>query len=125
MAMEVTDYDRPPRLGSTTSMATANIRGAVTFEAGWRDHAVQNQNHGVPCQPTVNAEHDVNAGQTLTPWRLGPALRHAAICWRHRHDGIGRAVTLDPCRTGRKTLRQRPPIDKAIRQANRNSGGRP
>lgn len=31
MAMEVTEYQRPNRLGSTTSMATAEIRGAVTF----------------------------------------------------------------------------------------------
>jgi uncharacterized protein YndB with AHSA1/START domain len=32
MTMEVTDYARPDRLGSTTSMSTAQIRGAVTFE---------------------------------------------------------------------------------------------
>jgi len=32
MDMEVTDYTRPNRLGSTTSMSTAEIRGAVTFE---------------------------------------------------------------------------------------------
>jgi len=28
----VTDYNRPTRLGSTTTMSTAEIRGAVTFE---------------------------------------------------------------------------------------------
>jgi len=32
MAMEVTDYTRPRRLASTTSMSTAEIRGVVTFE---------------------------------------------------------------------------------------------
>ncbi len=32
MKMEVTDYTRPTRLGSTTSMSTAEINGAVTFE---------------------------------------------------------------------------------------------
>jgi carbon monoxide dehydrogenase subunit G len=32
MKMEVTDYTRPSRLGSTTRMSTAEIRGAVTFE---------------------------------------------------------------------------------------------
>jgi hypothetical protein len=32
MEMEVTDYTRPNRLGSTTRMSTAEIRGAVTFE---------------------------------------------------------------------------------------------
>jgi hypothetical protein len=32
MEMEVTDYARPTRLGSTTSMSTAQIHGAVTFE---------------------------------------------------------------------------------------------
>ena len=32
MEMEVTDYTRPTRLGSTTRMSTAEIRGAVTFE---------------------------------------------------------------------------------------------
>jgi uncharacterized protein YndB with AHSA1/START domain len=32
MEVEVTDYTRPTRLGSTTRMSTAEIRGAVTFE---------------------------------------------------------------------------------------------
>ena len=32
MAMEVTDYNRPSRLGSTTTMSTAEIRGAAVFE---------------------------------------------------------------------------------------------
>ena len=32
MEMVVTDYTRPTRLGSTTRMSTAEIRGAVTFE---------------------------------------------------------------------------------------------
>jgi uncharacterized protein YndB with AHSA1/START domain len=32
MEMEVTDYTRPTRLGSTTRMPTAEIRGTVTFE---------------------------------------------------------------------------------------------
>ena len=32
MAMEVTDYNRPSRLGSTTTMSTAEIHGAVIFE---------------------------------------------------------------------------------------------
>jgi carbon monoxide dehydrogenase subunit G len=32
MEIEVTDYTRPTRLGSTTRMSTAEIRGAVTFE---------------------------------------------------------------------------------------------
>jgi uncharacterized protein YndB with AHSA1/START domain len=32
MKMEVTDYTRPTRLGSTTSMSTVEINGAVTFE---------------------------------------------------------------------------------------------
>jgi hypothetical protein len=32
MKMEVTDYTRPTRLGCTTSMSTAEINGAVTFE---------------------------------------------------------------------------------------------
>jgi len=33
MDMEVTDYTRPTRLGSTTSTSTAEIHGAVSFEA--------------------------------------------------------------------------------------------
>jgi uncharacterized protein YndB with AHSA1/START domain len=33
MVMEVTDYERPTRLGSTTSMSTAEIRGVLTFRA--------------------------------------------------------------------------------------------
>jgi len=32
LAMEVTEYNRPYRLGSTTSMSAAKIHGAVTFE---------------------------------------------------------------------------------------------
>jgi uncharacterized protein YndB with AHSA1/START domain len=32
MKIEVTDYTRPVRLASTTSMSTAEIRGVVTFE---------------------------------------------------------------------------------------------
>lgn len=32
MKMEVTDYTRPTRLGTTTSMSTAEIRGFMTFE---------------------------------------------------------------------------------------------
>jgi hypothetical protein len=32
IAEEVTDYNRPYRLGSTTSMSTAQIHGTVTFE---------------------------------------------------------------------------------------------
>jgi hypothetical protein len=30
--IEVTDYSRPRRLGSTTNLWTAQIRGALTFE---------------------------------------------------------------------------------------------
>jgi hypothetical protein len=32
MEIEVTDYTRPNRLGSTTRMSTGEIRGALTFE---------------------------------------------------------------------------------------------
>lgn len=32
MTIEVTDYARPHRLGSTTSMSAAEIRGVLTFE---------------------------------------------------------------------------------------------
>src|SRR4051794_38106717 len=32
MITEVTDFDRPHRIGSTTTLSTAEIRGAVTFE---------------------------------------------------------------------------------------------
>ncbi len=32
MAMQVTDYQRPNRLGSMTRMSTAEIHGAVTFD---------------------------------------------------------------------------------------------
>ena len=32
MAMEITEYRRPRRLGTRTSMSTAEIRGTVTFE---------------------------------------------------------------------------------------------
>jgi carbon monoxide dehydrogenase subunit G len=56
MKVEVTDYARPTRLGSTTSMSTAEINGAVTFEpdpAGTRmswswelQHKVLVQSHG-------------------------------------------------------------------------------
>jgi uncharacterized protein YndB with AHSA1/START domain len=34
MELEVTDYDRPHRLASTTTMAAAQIQGALTFEPG-------------------------------------------------------------------------------------------
>lgn len=33
MLIEITDYDRPRRLASTTRMSSADIRGAVTFAA--------------------------------------------------------------------------------------------
>lgn len=32
MVLETTDYERPTRLANTTSMASAEIRGALTFE---------------------------------------------------------------------------------------------
>jgi hypothetical protein len=31
MAIELTDHTRPTRLGNTTTMSTAEIRGALTF----------------------------------------------------------------------------------------------
>jgi carbon monoxide dehydrogenase subunit G len=31
MEMEITDYTRPSRLGTVTSMSTAEVRGALTF----------------------------------------------------------------------------------------------
>ena len=34
MVLEVTDFDRPHRLASTTTMAAAEIQGALTFEPG-------------------------------------------------------------------------------------------
>lgn len=34
MVLEVTDYDRPSRLVSTTTMAAAHIQGSLTFEPG-------------------------------------------------------------------------------------------
>jgi hypothetical protein len=34
MVIETTEYDRPSRLGSVTTMDMANINGVITFDAG-------------------------------------------------------------------------------------------
>lgn len=34
MVIETTEYDRPRRLGSVTTMDMANINGVITFDAG-------------------------------------------------------------------------------------------
>ena len=42
MILEITEFDRPTRLGTVTTMASAHVRGALTFEPG-QDGVIPNR----------------------------------------------------------------------------------